>query len=344
MMKRSAPVEILIVDDVPANLSLLSELLSFQDYQVYTATNGEEALQKAKELLPDLILLDVSMPIMDGYTTCSHLKSGKLTQNIPIIFLSALDDTRGKIKAFEVGGADYVTKPFHAKEVLKRIQHQLALKAAMDKIQQMHDSVEQLVQERTAHFQAEVQEHRQTQQQLLHLISHDPLTNLPNRGSAINQLGKVLEQVWDNPTTTSTFLLLNCDRFKVVNDSLGCSFGDQLLIAMVERLQKYLSEADFLARMAGDEFILLCEGLQDLTAIMQLANRIQFALNLPFHVCQQKIYLPVSMGIVPITTRYQNVDALLRSADTALSHAKLMGNGCYKVFEEDAQLPSLELV
>jgi diguanylate cyclase (GGDEF)-like protein len=342
-MKRSTPAEILIVDDVPENLSLLSDLLSMQGYHIHVAWDGKEALRIAQSTPLDLILLDVSMPEMDGFTACSKLKTWEITQHIPVIFLSALDRPIDKVRAFEVGGADYVTKPFQMPEVLKRIQHQLSLSAAMAKIQQMHDSVEELVQERTAHLKAEIQEHRQTQQQLLHLISHDPLTNLPNRSVAINQLGKALEQVWHNSAQSFAVLYLDCDRFKVVNDSLGFSSGDQLLIAMVERIQEHLSPRDFLARMGGDEFMLLRQGVQDLTAMTQLAQQIQTALKIPFQLHHHQLHLQTSIGIVLGTSHYQDVDALLRGTDTAISHAKLIGGGCYKVFEGDGQYQPLEL-
>lgn len=116
---------ILIVDDTIENLKLLSELLKSNGYKVRAATNGKTALQGVFAQAPDLILLDINMPEMNGYEVCEQLKASQETQNIPIIFLSALDEVLNKVKAFSVGGVDYITKPFQVEEVLIRIENQL---------------------------------------------------------------------------------------------------------------------------------------------------------------------------------------------------------------------------
>ena len=119
--------DILIVDDQPENLRLLFDTLSTQNYELRRVMSGQLALQVAQFDPPDLILLDIRMPGMDGYEVCRRLKADKHTQSIPVIFLSALDEPIDKVKAFEVGGADYVAKPFHVSEVLARVRHQLQL-------------------------------------------------------------------------------------------------------------------------------------------------------------------------------------------------------------------------
>ncbi|MGG6294830.1 hybrid sensor histidine kinase/response regulator [Leptolyngbya sp. AN02str] len=131
---------ILIVDDKPDNLRLLSIVLMEHAYEVKQAINGSIALMGAKAAPPDLILLDVSMPEMDGYEVCQQLKQSDRTRDIPIIFLSALDDTLNKVKAFEVGGVDYITKPFHMQEVLARVENQLTIQRQK---QQLHRQMEQ---------------------------------------------------------------------------------------------------------------------------------------------------------------------------------------------------------
>jgi DNA-binding response OmpR family regulator len=121
------PASILIVDDIPANLNVLSTLLTQQGYKVRPANSGEVALVVAKNATIDLILLDVQMPGMNGFAVCRELKSWPSTQAIPVIFISALDEALDKVEAFEVGGADYITKPFQILEVLARVEHQLEL-------------------------------------------------------------------------------------------------------------------------------------------------------------------------------------------------------------------------
>jgi DNA-binding response OmpR family regulator len=121
------PASILIVDDIPANLNVLSTLLTQQGYKVRPANSGEIALVVAQNAAIDLILLDVQMPGMNGFSVCRQLKLRSTTQAIPVIFISALDEVLDKVEAFEVGGADYITKPFQILEVLARVEHQLVL-------------------------------------------------------------------------------------------------------------------------------------------------------------------------------------------------------------------------
>jgi PleD family two-component response regulator len=119
--------DILAVDDVPENLKLLLNLLTPPGYKVRPASNGAEALDAVMSKKPDLILLDIKMPGMDGFEVCKRLKSDRQTNKIPIIFISALDETDDIVKAFHAGGVDYITKPFQEQEVLMRVQTHLEL-------------------------------------------------------------------------------------------------------------------------------------------------------------------------------------------------------------------------
>jgi two-component system cell cycle response regulator len=127
MTDHPARADILVVDDTPANLNVLSTILTQQGYKVRPANSGELALIVVQHAVPDLILLDIQMPGLDGFEVCKRLKQGHQTRDIPIIFISALDDVLDKVEAFEVGGADYITKPFQILEVLTRVKHQLRL-------------------------------------------------------------------------------------------------------------------------------------------------------------------------------------------------------------------------
>ena len=121
------PLDILIVDDTPANLRLLAQLLTEHGYKVRAVLNGQRAIEAAQAQVPDLILLDVMMPDLDGYAVCQRLKSLPLTREVPVIFISALDEADDKVKAFTAGGVDYVTKPFEPREILARVQTHLML-------------------------------------------------------------------------------------------------------------------------------------------------------------------------------------------------------------------------
>jgi adenylate cyclase len=162
----ATPRDILIVDDMPDNLRLLSTMLASHGYQVRKAINGQLALQGAQIAPPDLILLDINMPKMNGYEVCEQLKKSENTKDIPVIFISALDDVLEKVKAFQVGGVDYITKPFQVEEVLARVQNQLSLRSLQSKLQQqareLHD--------RNSRLQEEIAERQRAQESIRFLL------------------------------------------------------------------------------------------------------------------------------------------------------------------------------
>ena len=147
-MTTSGKGDILIVDDQPANLKVLRSMLTGHGYLVRAAINGELALRAARKTPPDLILLDVRMPDMDGYAVCERLKAGERTRDVPVIFVSALDETQDKVKAFTAGGVDYVTKPFQVEEVLARVETHLALWAMQKQLEEKNVQLEQGIVER----------------------------------------------------------------------------------------------------------------------------------------------------------------------------------------------------
>lgn len=141
----SSKANILVVDDTPANISLLTQLLSSHSYKVRVAPNGQLALQSARFYPPDLILLDIKMPEMDGYEVCRRLKADPVTCHIPVIFISALDAVSDKVSAFTCGGSDYITKPFEPVEVIARIENQLRLLQAQAQLQIQNDQLQLLL-------------------------------------------------------------------------------------------------------------------------------------------------------------------------------------------------------
>lgn len=160
---------ILAIDDKPDNLKLLSWILEAQGYEVRTAIDGALAVSTALSEPPDLILLDIMMPEMDGYEVCKRLKADDRTRDIPILFLSALGQTADKVKAFSVGGLDYVTKPFHAGEILARVSTHLSVR----QLQKQLEAANQALEERNAELQArnaDLQEALNTIQTLSGLI------------------------------------------------------------------------------------------------------------------------------------------------------------------------------
>ncbi|MEH2332610.1 hybrid sensor histidine kinase/response regulator [Nostoc sp.] len=156
----SKPIHILLVDDNPNNLKLLSEAIQRCGWKPLMATDGESAIEQTEYACPDLILLDVMMPGIDGFETCRRLKTNPITQNIPVIFMTALSDSTDKVAGLEIGAVDYITKPFQQEEVIARLKLHL-------KISHLTRRLEERVQERTAELTQSLQELQQTQLQLI---------------------------------------------------------------------------------------------------------------------------------------------------------------------------------
>jgi len=331
---------ILLVDDTPENLRLLSDLLSQQGYKVRSVMNGRTAIKAAQAKPPDLILLDINMPEMNGYQVCQELKSIQATEVIPIIFISALNEVFDKVQAFRVGGCDYITKPFQIEEVLARVNHQLQLKGAQNELKELNAQLEARVTERTQELQAtnqvltqEIQERKRVQQKLLDMALHDSLTGLPNRALFMERLEGAIKKL--NPPEQEQFavLFLDCDRFKVINDSLGHLVGDQLLQAIAQRINSLLDPHMILARLGGDEFTILVESCSGLEEIKKLAETILSSLSYSFHLEHHEVFINASIGIVLSHPDYHKPEYVLRDADTAMYKAKAMGKGQYHVFD-----------
>jgi DNA-binding response OmpR family regulator len=164
------PQTILIVDDQPDNLELLGYLLSAQGYEVLPAANGSTALALAQAKLPDLILLDIMMPDLDGFAVAEVLKADARSRDIPIIFISAMTEMFDKVRAFGLGGVDYIIKPFQVEEVLARINTHLNLRCLQRRVEAQNELLEMQVQERTAHLLDEMTRRQRHQQERDHLF------------------------------------------------------------------------------------------------------------------------------------------------------------------------------
>jgi signal transduction histidine kinase len=194
---------ILIVDDTPANLQLLAQMLSEQGYKVRMAQDGIMALMSIQSSPPDLILLDIMMPELNGYQVCSKLKASCSTKDIPIIFISALNEVFDKVKAFEVGGVDYITKPFQAQEVLARVEHQLHIRRLTQQLSEQNALLQQEVHRREM-AEVEVrralskeQELNQLKSYFVSMVSHEfrnPLTTILGFAEFMRDFGQQLSE------------------------------------------------------------------------------------------------------------------------------------------------------
>lgn len=207
---------ILIVDDTPNNLRLLSSMLSKQGYEVRSAISGSVALMAVRTVALDLILLDINMPKMNGYEVCQQLKQDPQTRDIPVIFLSALGEPLDKVQAFQVGGIDYITKPFQVEEVLARVENHLALRRMQLELQQAKaEALRALEQE---------QELNRLKTEFVSMISHDfrtPLTSIQGFAELLHYGGKTLasevrERYFEKINTSIEHLLFLLDEVLLI--------------------------------------------------------------------------------------------------------------------------------
>ena len=343
--------DILIIDDTADNLRILSSILSKVGYNVRKALNWQMAFRACQTQLPDLILLDIMMPEIDGYEICQSFKANKTTADIPIIFISALDDVFDKVKAFKIGGVDYITKPFEFAEVIIRVENQLKLRAAQLEILNLNNQLEQRVKQRTFELenalqklQIEINSRQELQSKLLESALRDTLTGLPNRVFLINRLEQALNRVKLESDYHFAVLFLDCDRFKIINDSLGHLVGDELLVAIAKRLQSSLSPLDTLARLGGDEFVILLENVSDIEMVTCVAEGILNSLGQHFQISKYQVFVNVSIGINWGSVDYDKPEYLLRDADTAMYRAKALGRGRFHIFDPVMHLEAIQIL
>ena len=334
--------DILIVDDKVANLDLLAQMLKEHNYKVRLATNANIALKSAKIAPPNLVLLDINMPGMNGYELCRLLKQEEKTNNIPIIFLSASGQTFNKVEAFAAGGVDYITKPFDISEVIVRIENQLKLQAARAEIVKLNSSLEEKVRERTAQLEAEVKKRERAQAKILKMALRDSLTDLPNRTWFYQKLEQELDKTQKQKDYQFAVICFDCDNFKLINDSLGHHVGDRLLKVIPSRIQTCLSKDAFLARLGGDEFIILLPQVDSLTTAITVTEKIQQEFTTPFTVDELEIILNLSVGVILGNVKYTQPEQLFRNADLAMYQAKALGKGQYKVYNQKMHQRALE--
>lgn len=359
---------ILIVDDTPDNLRLLSKTLIQEGYKVRCAVNGSMALLTIKAKLPDLILLDINMPDMDGFEICKILKDSALTKDIPVIFVSALDEIFDKVKAFELGAVDYISKPFQIPEVLSRVNNQLNLQnlrkqliqknqlleieiqnriSAEQEIRQFNVELEQRVIERTYQLRTEIQERQEIQQKLEYLAWHNSLTGLPNRLWLVEKLKQMLNTASLSKQEKLAVIIVDCNRFKIINDSLGRQAGDSLLKMISERLKLQISDPCpevHLTHFGEDKFAIILENIHNVDQAIAKSKSIHQVLSTAFVIEQREIFITVNMGIVINNSNYLQPEDIFRDADLAIQKAKTSSSYYYRVFDSTIQNNALAIL
>ena len=312
MKTAEAHGRILIVDDTPENLAVLTQVLRGEGYEVLSVLSGKRALQAARREAPDMVLLDIQMPEMDGYETCRRFKADEALATIPIIFISAATDAEVKVRAFTNGGVDFVSKPFEHQEVLARVRTHLALRSAE------RDLERRLLQK---------------EQEVLHMAYHDALTGLPNRLQLFNRLEYALE-VAAREGRQLAVLSLDIDRFKIVNDSLGPEVGDQLLMTVAQRLRDTAQRSDIVCRIGGDEFALALTDVDTAVFAAHIAEELLPCIAETIVVGEHAIRISPSIGIAIFPQDGADAHILLRNADAAMRRVKERGGNGFRFFDQ----------
>jgi len=291
---------ILVVDDNSKNLRLLKDILEDENFTVFTANNGLPVLKMTHDIKPDIILLDVMMPGMDGFEVCKLLKGDYEIKNIPVIMVTAKTESADLKKALEIGAFDYIKKPIDEMEVIARIKSALRFKQYQDKLNEM--------------------------------ASKDGLTGVFNHALLIELFEKELSKQERNCGNIS-FVMLDIDFFKKVNDTHGHISGDMVLKELSGILTASTRSGDIVGRYGGEEFgIVLPEITTENT--YQLCERIRQAVeNHDFSTGKDIIKITISMGIFFKNSKDTiNSQSMIKKADEALYKAKQNGRNRVEVF------------
>jgi diguanylate cyclase (GGDEF)-like protein len=287
--------KILIVDDAPANIRILGQALA-EDYQLRIATNGARALEIVKSDTPDIILLDIIMPEMDGYDVCKRLKEDELTRNIPVIFVTGKTDEEHEFRGLELGAVDYIGKPFSIPIVKARVKNHLELKRRGDLLEE--------------------------------LAFLDGLTCIHNR----RRFDEVLDQEWRRALREGiwfTVMIIDVDFFKLFNDCYGHGAGDKCLRQVAQTLKQSFSRAgDFVARCGGEEFaaVLTGTGLDDAIECAQKLREELASINVKHASSPISDHVTVSIGTASVQPCHESSAAeVLKIADQMLYSAKREG-------------------
>jgi diguanylate cyclase (GGDEF)-like protein len=314
--------EILIVDDTPNNLRLLSSILTEQGHKVRLSPNGFLALTSVRKKAPDLILLDVLMPEINGYEVCKQLKAEDQYKDIPILFISALQEAFDKTLAFQAGGLDYITKPFNENEVVARVNAHLELKSSRDDLLSTTKDLE-LTNAKLI----------QAQEELIQLASTDPLTGLYNRRRSMEYIEDQKIYYMRNKRVFA-FVIADIDDFKLINDTYGHQCGDFILKEISRELKGLLRHQDILGRWGGEEFNILLPETDKPGAKVIIEKLRSHISDQKYIYRDETIHVSMTFGISEYSSPDLSVDELIRHADIALYDGKNSGKNCIIVYSD----------
>ena len=316
-MKKAGPSRILIVDDHEDNIELLRARLEARGYLTSSATDGQHALDAVAAEAPDLILLDIMMPRVDGIEVARRIKRDPSLPFIPIIMQTALDSTEQKVEGLDAGADDYITKPINFAELEARVRSLLRIKVLQEEVEDQKRELSRM------------------NEQLLRLSLTDALTELDNRRNLQERLQEMYEHS-ARLTEPLAVVMTDIDKFKSVNDTYGHHAGDEVLKQIAKLLKGEAREIDRVGRFGGEEFMMLLPGTTVDEAV-QFAERVRIATEAhTFTFEGGTLQRTASFGVAAWPhTRLQNCDSLVRAADDALYVAKETGRNRVVCFDSD---------
>lgn len=303
---RTSRPRLLIVDDIPANIRSLHAILA-EEYDILFATEWRKGLDLAQRLQPDMVLLDVMMPELDGYEICRRLKSDQSTHDIPVVFITALGNQEDEERGLAVGGADYIAKPFRPAIVRLRVRNLLELKLQRDRLEA--------------------------------LTMTDGLTGIANR----RRFDQHLEEEWRRCARAATPLsaiMLDIDHFKAFNDNYGHAAGDECLRRVARALEAVPNRAgDLVARFGGEEFCCVLPGTDEEGARVVAERMLEVVgeMAIPHAFSSAGKTVSISAGVATIVpSRSAEAGSLIGKADEMLYRAKNAGRSRVAGPEEEA--------
>jgi diguanylate cyclase (GGDEF)-like protein len=320
--KQKEPL-VFIVDDIPGNIKVLGSMLKKENLRIAIATSGKQALSVANNILPDLILLDIMMPGMDGYEVCERLQSSAKTKNIPVIFLTAKADTDATLKGFKVGAVDYVTKPFNSAELLARVRTHLEIKRSRSLIEHVNEKLKMEIEERkkiAGERERLLKELEKKNKILEELSITDGLTGLYNHRYIIDRL---LQEVAGSKRYSNdlSIIMFDIDHFKRINDTYGHQAGDGVLSKISSLIKSKLREADIAGRFGGEEFLIILPNT-NLKSSCNAAEKIRKCIQgLKWDIDELRVTISGGVGFL----KGEDASKLITKADKSLYKAKENG-------------------
>lgn len=313
--------KLLIVDDLEPNLIALEALLEDCNADIHRAGSGNEALSLILKYEYALVLLDVQMPGMDGFETAELMRLNAKTRHIPIIFITAISKEKQFIfKGYQSGAVDYLPKPIDP----------VILQSKVSIFLELWNNRQELA--------LALAENRELSEKLQKQAHFDLLTGLPNRLLFKDRLHQAIFQS-ERTQKSGALMFIDLDRFKPINDQFGHDIGDRLLEQVAERLLSCVRKSDTVARIAGDEFTVILQNIENNYFVENIAVNILTALSQSFYLEDLQLNVTASIGVSIFPKDSSDFKTLMINADTAMYQAKAAGRNAFRLYHDEMKQP-----